>query len=212
MNKNQSLLKNYVEKKNFIEKNFVKLSTISFNCKNSSFILGRRNELFFYKSDKFILFLNEILYFYLNSFSKQTKNLLFLDKKLSFLFGKEACLRSFQTVFFGKYSGGIFTNNLEKNIKYRKLFSDVDMFFFTGGDIFSIKEVNLLKKPLTVFMGEKTNLENYLFYRTMFYNDPYFFDYFIFKMMSDLLIKIQIYDYIELKKEQCFLQKSKKYK
>jgi hypothetical protein len=201
--KNQILLKNFVKKRNFIENNFVRLNTISFDLRNSSFVLGKKNNVFFFKKDKLHLFLNEIFHFYLNFFSKESKTLLFSDKKLNFLLSKEAYLRCFQTIFFGKYSGGIFTNAADKNKNYKKLFKKIDTFNFTflssKDPIFLYKESALLKKPTVIFAEGEKNPKNYIFYKTLFQNNSYFSNYFFFKLLSDLLIKIQMYHYIESK-------------
>jgi hypothetical protein len=197
--KNQFLLKNFVQKKSFFERNFIKLNTLFFNSKNSSFILGRRNSVYFYKVDKCFLLLNEILYFYLNFFKKNPKSFLFSDKKLIFLFSKEASLRSFQTTFFGKYGGGMFANNIEETKTHKKLFNKIDffIFLFTQDSIFSFKELHLLKKPLIAFLEERANVQSYLFYRILFKGNFHFFNYFILKLLSDYLIKSRIYNYIE---------------
>nr|NP_066476.1 ribosomal protein S2 [Rhodomonas salina]AAG17747.1 ribosomal protein S2 [Rhodomonas salina] len=203
--KSKILLNNLFDKKQkkdqFIEHHFVKLSALSFNFKNSSFILGKKNKVFFYKADKLVLFLNEILSFYLNFFKSYPKSLLVVDKRLMFLVSKEASLRSFQGVFFGKYSGGMFNNNIEKYKEYKTLFSKVDMFLFLSikDPIFSLKELSLLKKPLIVFIEETIKLENYLFYKILFNNNSYFFNYFVLKLLSDCLIKIHMYNYVESK-------------
>lgn len=199
--KNKLLLKSFGSKTKFINKNFVKLNALSFNFKNSSFILGKRNDTYFYKTDKLVLFLNEILYFYVNFFKDQNKSLFFSDDKVGFLFGKEACLRSFQSIFFGKYNGGFFTNNSKKDKQYQNLFNRLDMFLFLSikDYVFSFKELNLLNKPFIVFSKNNAKLENYLFYKILFKDDAHFFQYCLLRLLSDFLIKIQLCNYIESK-------------
>lgn len=199
--KNQLLQKSPFRERNFIEERFLKLDTLFFSTKNSSYILGKRNDVLFYKTDKLVLLLNEIFHFYLNFFDGKVKNFLFSDKKLIFLFGKEASLRSFQSILFGKYSGGIFSNNFAQGQCYNKSFNKADCFLFlsTKNPAFSLKESNSLKKPVIFFIEEKTVVENFLFYKTLLSSDSYFFNYFVLKLLSDFLLKIQIYNYIESK-------------
>jgi hypothetical protein len=197
--KNQFLLKSFVQKKSVFERNFIKLNTLFFKSKNSSFILGKRNNIYFYKIDRCFLLLNDILYFYLNFLKKNPKSFLFSDRKLFFLFSKEASLRSFQTIFFGKYGGGMFANNIEKTKIHKKLFNKIDIFIFLfiQDSVFSFKELHLLKKPLVAFLEEQANIQSYLFYRILFKDNPFFFNYFILRLLSDFLIKIRLYNYIE---------------
>lgn len=213
MIKNQLLLKDFIKRKNLLKKNFVKLNTLLFNFKNSSFILGKRNNIFFYKIEKLILLLNEVLYFYLNFFYMKNKNLFVFEKKLIFLFGKEACLRSFQTIFFGIYNGGIFMNNLKRDKYFCSLLERIDIisFVFVKKFVLSFREISFLKKPCIVFSNKivkpeltnsrltQTKLMNYVFYKIFFEENLYFFYYFVFKLFSDLFIKIQIYNYIQSK-------------
>lgn len=181
-----------------INKNFLKLNFFSFNIKNSSFVLGKKNDVFFYKIDKMVLFLNEFIYFYFYFFGKVNKNLFFSDEKLFFLFGKEACLRSFQAIFFGFYRGGFFSNDFEKKQNFVK---KIDMFFFLSikNYVFGFKELKKINKPFLVFLKKNTKFENYLFYKIFLKNDFFFFQYFILRCLSDFLIKIQLFNYVESK-------------
>ncbi len=200
--KNQFLLKNFVEKKSFVEKSFIKLNIIFFDLKNSSFILGKKNNVFFYKIDKLFLFLNEILYFYLNFFKERGNSLFFFEEKLMFLFGREACLRSFQTIFFGSYRGGIFNNNIK--FKFTKMlkniFVNVDIFFFVfvKNLVFSFKDLTLLNKPSVVLSSNTLKLNNYIFYKMLFHENLFSFCYLFLKLLSDVLIKIQLINYIKI--------------
>ena len=66
------------------------------------------------------------------------------------------------------------------------------MFFFLSikNTIFNLKELYLLNKSLVVFLEKNTKVENYVFYKVLFQDKPYFFYYSILKLLSDFLIKI----------------------
>lgn len=205
------LFKNFVEKKSFVENKFARLSSINFDYKNSSLIIGKRNSKFFYKVDKLNLFLNEILYFYINLFYKKNKSLFFFKEELMFLFGREACLRSFQTILFGEYSGGIFTNNSQSLKNFHKMLNSINTFFFVFLKHFeySLQEVSLLNRPSIILFEKNTKLINHVFYKLLFYENSFFFYYFVLKVLSDFLLKVQIYDYVVLSCYPLDLKKKK---
>jgi len=189
----------FIKKDAYINKNFLKLNVFLFNYKNSSFVLGKKNNVFFYKIDKMILFLTEFIYYYYFFFENSSKNLFFSDERLLFFFCREACLRSFQSIFFGFYQGGFFSNNFDRNENFMK---KIDMFLFLSikNYILGFHELKTLNKPFFVFLKKNTKFENYVFYKLFLKDDVFFFQYFILRCISNFLIKIQLYHYIELKK------------
>ena len=199
--RNKNFLFKTLKKQQFITKNkIIKLNFSFLKTRNCSFILAKKNSSFFYKIEKLYLFIMEVFIYFLNFFDSKNKSLFLCDEKVVFYLGKTAFLRSFQSLFFGFYNGGFFMNDSSQKKEYQIFFKTINIFFLfsTKNHVLISKEINFFYKPLILFL-EKNISENFLFYR-VFSEKGLFYSYFIFfKLLSDFLIKIQIYNYISYK-------------
>nr|YP_009476682.1 ribosomal protein S2 [Storeatula sp. CCMP1868]AVM81175.1 ribosomal protein S2 [Storeatula sp. CCMP1868] len=190
-----------------LERQILKLNISSLKSKNYSFVLGQKNKIFFCKTDKLILFLIEIFQYFLIDFKRNTKNLFLCEEYLIFLFGREACLRSFQNIFFGVYIGGMFTNSW-KFFERKVMSTSTDNIFLISSqnEYFISAEINSLYMPLIQLMQKNVIDENNLFYKVFSQNDKLFQFYHCINLFSNLLLKIRIYRYImcQVRKNQTF--------
>jgi hypothetical protein len=195
----QFLLKTLKKHQLVSKKKFIKTQISFFKVKINSFILSKKNSSFFYKTEKLYLFITEIFVYFLSFFNSKNKSLFLSDEKIMFYLVKISFLRSFQNIFFGFYKNGFFKSDLEKCQIFLKT---VDIFFLFSikNHVIISKDINFSYKPLILLL-EKNIPENFLFYKVFFGKGLFFSFFTFFKLLSDFLIKTQLYNYIIIKQQ-----------